>query len=209
MANGRIGGFVLISGIATFLVAGWLGLAGVPTYSVGSDGLGTTGGPVVTILAVALGLVGVGSLFLGAGSAFLGAGDPPFERRATRYGLRSLAVGFLLFSLVFGSMGGMRGSAVDALIMPLLGGSLALVIGAVTLAASLAMTAGPSRAIGLMFPTGFALAFLGDGARGTGPFVWSIPLAVAVFGGVLMLVGGVGLGLLGIRATTAAAPSNT
>jgi hypothetical protein len=199
MANGRIGGSLVIVGIATFLVAVWLGLGGVPTYSVGSDGLGTTGGPVVTILAVALGLVGVGSLFLGSGNAFLGVGDPPFERGATRYGLRILAVGLLLFSLGFASTGGLRGSAVDALIIPLVGGSLALVVGAVTLAASLLSTPGLSRAVGGMFATGFVVAFFGNGARETGPFIWSTAVAMIVVGSVLMLLGWIGLGVLGIR----------
>jgi hypothetical protein len=195
MASGRTGGSLLIGGIATLIAAVGLGLAGVPTYSIGSDGLGTTGGPVVMILAIAFGLVG-------AGSAILGAGRPPFERRATRNGLRSLAVGFLLFSLGLASMGGMHGSAVDALIIPLFGGWLAIVVGAVAVAASLALTPGLSRAVSGLFLTGFAIAFFGYAEIGP-------QLALIVVGCGLMLLGGVGLGVLGIRRSSIAVPSTT
>lgn len=189
MQFGRIGGALVVGGWALFVVMGAIFVGG------GSVGLGalSIGG---LVLDAALALIGSGAVVLSV------TGPKPFNGRAVRIGLGILAVG-LLVSLASAIMAG--ASENDALesipmVVLLLVGGLATVIGAVVTVLALLLTRGPSRVVGSVLLASLGLLILAwILANGLdAPQLDAVAAVLAASGGVGIVLGGIGVGALAI-----------
>jgi hypothetical protein len=193
----RIAGGLLIGGLAGLLVAVALAPGG---GAVLSSELPEPGGTTI-LIPVFLALVAAGSISL------TWSDEPIFFGRALALGLRSLSIGLFTLSgvlLAFGSSG-VTGTGVDVLLVPLVGGALAAVAGAVATGLALIRETGRARATGLVLLSGLVLVVIGNWARNGNP---PAPLAVAIgtIGLLVTGIGGLALGVLGVISRGPARP---
>lgn len=197
MGFGRIGGMLVVGGCVLFVVTGAIFVGG------GGVGIGLrdVGG---LVLAASLALLGSGAAVLSV------AGPRPLNGRAVRVGLGILAVG-LLSSVASSAIA--AGLTYDPLedgpfVILFLVGGLATIIGSPVTVLSLVRAGGRPRAVGSLFLAGLLLVILGGflGA-GTNPNPDPLPVigrALAVLGGVVIVLGGTGVGVLAINGSRSA-----
>ncbi len=152
----RIGGGLLISGVVGAAAA--VALAAPGAAADLSSGLPTAGGSGV-LLAVFLVLTATGLLCLGWSEV------PSFLGRGVAYGSRSLSIGLLALSGVLLASGsrGLPGTAIDILLVPLVGAALATIVGAIVMGLALVRELGPARLAGLILVSGVLLVVVGMG----------------------------------------------
>jgi hypothetical protein len=186
---GRIGGGLMIGGLVLLAMAAVVGSPRVEAAPVLIPAVAVS----AVVLASCLALVGAGALALGA------CASVPFNDRALRIGLRSVAFGLFSLSVVFylSDSGTMKGPAVDALLVPLAGGALASIIGALVAGLAIAQKPSPARLVGVLLLGGLLLVVIGNWARGGTP---PAPTAIAIsaVGLIVVGLGGLGVGILGI-----------
>lgn len=196
---GRIGGLLVVGGCVLFMIAAAIAIAG------GGVGIGLRDvGGLVVAASLALG---------GSGAAILSvAGPGPLHGRVTRIGLGILAVG-LLSSLASSTMA--AASAGHEASLPIfvlfIVGSLSTVLGSLVTGLSLVRAPGPSRAVGLVFLAGLLLlAFSRIPANMASDALplQEIAAALAVLGGIGVVLGGAGVGVLAISGGRSAAATS-
>jgi hypothetical protein len=185
----RIGGGLVIGGLVGTVASLTLATGSADVLSIELP----VPGRAIVLVPVFLALTAVGPLCLTW--SFV----PFFMGRTVAWGMRCLALGLMTLSgvvLAAGS-GGLKGTAVDFLLVPLAGGALATIVGALGTGVALVRQPGPERLVGVILVSGLLLVVLGNWARNGNP-----PAAVAVtIGSVGLLatfVGGLLVGLLGL-----------
>jgi hypothetical protein len=185
----RLGGVLFIGGWTALLVAGAIALSG-GTVGIGSGAIGSLA------LAAALVLLGAGAVSLGV------AGPRSLGGRAVRVGLVILGIG-LLSSLASSVMtAGFAGDPLESgpIVITLLVGGLAVMLGVLVTVASLLRARGWPRAVGSVLLAGLLVVVFG-GMLGAGTDPSPDPLSVlgrvlAVLGAVGIVLAGAGLGVL-------------
>lgn len=191
MTVGRIGGMLVVAGCAMFVVTGVAGMSGAAVGIGVKDASGLLG-------SAAAALVGAGAGVLSL------TGPRPLNGAAVRVGLGILAVGLL--SILASSIiaGAYDSDPLESwpFIISFLVGLAATVIGTLLTDVALVGAGGQSRTAGSVFLAGLAL-LVGAGffaspavvVLSLGPIVRALALA----GGVGIVLGGAGVGVLAIR----------
>lgn len=192
MGFGRFGGLLVTGGWAVLVVTGAIAVGG-GTVGIGNGAIGGLA------LALALALLGAGVVIVGI------AGPRPLAGRAVRIGLVILGVG-LLSTLASSAMtAGFAGDPLESgpIVITLLGGGLAVLLGVLVTLPSLVRAGGRPRAVGSLFLAGLLIVVLGGmlGA-GTNPNPDPLPefgRALVVLGAIGIVLAGTGLGVLAFR----------
>lgn len=201
MGFGRIGGLVLIGAWVVLVVTGVIALSG------GSVGIGHGAVGSLT-LAAALALLGSGVTIVGI------AGPGPLTGRAVRIGLVILGVG-LLSTLASSLMtANFAGDPLESgpIVITLLVGVLAVLIGVLVVVPSLLRAGGRPRAVGSLLVAGLLFVVVGGmlGA-GTNPNPEPLPVlgrALAVLGAIGIVLAGAGLGVIAARGDRSASAAS-
>jgi hypothetical protein len=188
MSTGRIGGLLFSGGLVLLVVAGAILIA---HGAVGIDR------DLQPLIAASLGLVGVGAFVLRLD------GPPPLRGRLVKLGLTSLAIGSVILAVAVLEWGSLRGIELDFLLVSMVGGGGAVVLGALAVALALARMRGRWEWPGLMLLAGMTLVLLGTWGATAGP-LGAMAQTVTAAGGIVIILGALGMGLL---ATVASEPS--
>jgi hypothetical protein len=184
MRFGRIGGMLIVGGVALFVFGYALLIVGAVV------------GNLVTGCAMAL---------IGSGAAILCATGPaPLHGRVIRAGLGVLAVGLgsLLASSIVASTLTYDPLESWPVVVLGLGGFLALALGSLMAEASLLRTSGPPRAVGSFLIAGPLLSLLAgiiSANVSDVPLVSALTGALVILGAAGFLLGCAGIGLLVIK----------
>ena len=186
---GRIGGGFLFGSLLTIAIAALMGRTGAQAATGGIAEIGVSG----VILEACLAGIALGVSMLSVCSS------RPLDDRTLKIGLRTLAVGLVIGSGVLYELDvqALTGSSADALLIPLVGGALATMIGALVTAIALTRIPGSPRAVGSLLLGGLLLVLIGNWMRNGNP---PSPTAVALSAaGIAILgLGGLALGLLAL-----------
>ena len=193
----RIGGGLVIGGLVGTGVSEILATGGADVLSSELPAPGRA----IVLVPVFLALTAAGLLSLSW--SFV----PSLMDRAVAWGLRSMALGLLALGgvLVASGSAGLRGTAVDILLVPLAGGALATIVGALITGLALVRWPGPERVAGLVLVAGLLLVVIGNWARNGNP---PAPVAVTIgsIGLLVTFTGGLLVGLLGLIGSEPAPP---
>jgi hypothetical protein len=189
MGFGRIGGMLVVGGCVLFMIAVAIAMGG------GGVGIGLrdVGG---LVLAASLALVGSGAAVLSV------AGPWPLHGRVVRVGLGALAVGLvsLLVSSIVGAAASPGHEDQESLpmLVLLVVGLLATVLGPLITGLSLVRRPGPSRAVGSLLLAGMLLLVLTTLASP------AVDQHLQEIAGALVVLGGTGVGVLAINGSRSA-----
>ena len=185
MGFGRIGGLLVVGGCVLFVVTGAIFVGG-GTLHIGDGEIGSLA------LAASLALVAVGAAVLSV------AGPWPLHGRVVRVGLGALAVGLvsLLVSSIVGAAASPGHEDQESLpmLVLLVVGLFATVLGPLITGLSLVRRPGPSRAVGSLLLAGMLLLVLTT--------LYAQPLQAIA--GALVVLGGTGVGVLAINGSRSA-----
>lgn len=202
MRLGLVGGLMVVGACGLFVVVGIIAATG-GSVGLGSPDLGSTN-PGDLVLAVALGLAGIGMGLIGL------SGPSPLNGRSIRLGLGLLSVG-LLSSTVSAAISSTltydpleNGPAVVSFLV----GGLGLLVGGLLSLIGLLRAPGRPRRTAAFFLAGLLLAVVAGGLVNSvfaytsmdTPALHQVGGFVALIGGVLMLVAFARVGLMAIDA---------
>ncbi|HEY3334171.1 MAG TPA: hypothetical protein VGK16_02950 [Candidatus Limnocylindrales bacterium] len=197
MRTGSIGGALILACCASLLAAALVAAGG---GTVGYGGAGDAPGSLLLDAAIVFGAAGAWILAIAA--------PPPLAGRAARLGLGLIATWLTMafLTLLVSAGGGSDGLESIPVLVGLLVGGLAALVGVPLTAVALVRSAGPARLAGGMLLTGLVLVIAAAIATSsdfstvaTVTPTRSLALPMVVAGAVLLLLAVASVGVLAIR----------